>query len=970
MQHIAVPIRRGSIEAGLGLAVALIGLLVLAGWALDIAALRRVLPNSVGMKANTAAAFLLCGASIAMTAAAAVPAPRRLASLLIAFLVVALGALSLAEELLSIDFGIDQFLFADSASTTRPARPGRMSPATALCFILFGVALVLFTMTERVRLQLPFAAALCASVALVGLLMLAAHVSHKLLGLRWGGAVTMAIHTAAAFVALGLAGLARARRLQRSTWALGRAGTAGFAIGIVLMLGAAELATSFVRDMEATTASVVRRQQTLRHLQEIRTELRVLESAQRGHLVLGEENFLQSRTASKAAVREHIAALGQAPPGELPRPARMSAPTSAPMSAPMSTQLSAQLSALQDAIDQRFAFGDRLIAVRRSQGFEAARALFNTGEDVALTARITAVIAPMVELERSSLAERQQHLQEVTATTFLLLPIASFLGLTALLSGLFFLDKGFAQRQRAEQALGQSRAELQVVFDSMAEGVRVIDTEHRIVQMNRAGASVHGLIEPARTLDAIMAQLDAIDASGRTLAGSEWPAPRAFRGDYVRDLPLRFQRRDSGQFVVVEINTAPVPVEPGQPAQVIVTSHDVTDRQIAETAIAESRVRLERVVENMAEGLLIRGLDGERVHWNRAALAMYEFQRHEVEGMTLEDFANLLELSMTDGTPLPIDQWPMPRLMRGEPLPKVELRLRRRDRPWERVFSFEGALLREVSGSPLVFLTVTDVSARKTAELQLQALNAELEQRVAQRTAELHAKTRELESFCYSVSHDLKAPLRGIDGYSRLLLDEYGDKLDADARMFITNVRKGTAQMNALIEDLLAYSQQERRTIAPTNIRLRPFIDEKLARRAADLARVQVSVDIDDVVIRADRDSLAMAVRNLIDNAVKFSARSQPPTLQIRSRITGDRCVLSVQDNGTGFDMRYYDKIFEIFQRLHRAEDYPGTGVGLALVRKAMERMGGRVWAESQVGQGATFHLEFELAGADADAPA
>jgi signal transduction histidine kinase len=177
-------------------------------------------------------------------------------------------------------------------------------------------------------------------------------------------------------------------------------------------------------------------------------------------------------------------------------------------------------------------------------------------------------------------------------------------------------------------------------------------------------------------------------------------------------------------------------------------------------------------------------------------------------------------------------------------------------------------------------------------------------------------------------------------------------------------------QMNMLIDDLLAYSQQERRTLAPIRIALRQFVADKLARRRADLAGTTLDVDVEDVFVRADRDGLSIALRNLLDNAVKFSARSAQPTLTIRSRSSGDRCVLSVQDNGTGFDMRFYDKIFEIFQRLHRAEDYPGTGVGLALVRKAMERMGGRVWAESSAGNGATFYLELARADIPAEAAA
>ena len=899
------------------------------------------------MRANTAVALLMCGLALATLATEASGARRPLVALL-AVGVTLVGGLTLAEHLFSLDFGIDELLVRDGGSVVPFARPGRMSPVAAYCFVSMGVALALFVAPDRLRLQLPLAAALSASVLVISVLSLAGNVSIDVLGLRWGRNTSMAVHTAIAFFGLGLAALLRARRLQGPRWALGRAGTAGFVLGLVLMLGSTELAAGYARDMQLTASRVEATQQAIQQLQEIRTDLRALESAQRGHLLLADESLLASRVADKALVLEHVASLGKLPRSNAPPPEA--------------------LDTLQQAVEQRLAYGDRLIAVRRAQGFDAARALVATGEDVALTARITNSIVPMLRLQREHLAADQRALGAVTATTFLLLPIGSFFGLAALLAGLYFLEHGVGERRRAEQAMARSQAELQVVFDSMAEGIRVIDPGHNIVQMNPAGATVHGLIEPAQNLDAIVAQVDALTHSGAVLVQQEWPGPRGLRGDFVRNLEMTFRRRDTGRVVVAELTTAPLPVEPGKPALVVITSHDITERKRAEVAIRESQDRLEKVVENLTEGLLIHGLNGDLVHWNRAALAMYELSRDSAEGMAREVFQRHFELSTLDGVVLPLDRWPMSRLMRGEVLQGLELRVRRVDREWERVFCYGGALVRDAADQPLVFLTVTDVSARKTAELQLQLLNAELEQRVALRTAELQAKTRELESFCYSVSHDLKAPLRGIDGYSRLLLDDYGNQLDADGRLFIGNVRQATAQMNTLIEDLLAYSQQERRSFVPARIRLRAFVDEQLARRALDLAGVRLTVDVDDVRVCADREGLAMALRNLIDNAIKFSARSTPPVIEVRSACSAGRCVLSVQDNGTGFEMRHYAKIFEIFQRLHRAEDYPGTGIGLALVRKAMERMGGRVWAESRPGEGAAFYLDLAMA-ADSDAP-
>jgi PAS domain S-box-containing protein len=254
----------------------------------------------------------------------------------------------------------------------------------------------------------------------------------------------------------------------------------------------------------------------------------------------------------------------------------------------------------------------------------------------------------------------------------------------------------------------------------------------------------------------------------------------------------------------------------------------------------------------------------------------------------------------------------------------------------------------------------TDISARKRAEAEIRQLNAELEERVRARTAELAATNKELETFTYSVSHDLKAPLRGIDGYSRLLLEDHLGQLNEEGRLFIGNVRHGVEQMSQLIEDLLAYSRMERRDLHGVPLDLARQIAAVLNERAEEISArgIEVKVELDALTAHADPDGLALVLRNLIDNALKFSRDSRPPMLTISGSLTEKSVTLAFTDNGIGFDMQFQDRIFEIFQRLQRAEDYPGTGVGLAIVRKAMQRMGGRVWASSAPGQGATFYLE------------
>jgi len=439
-----------------------------------------------------------------------------------------------------------------------------------------------------------------------------------------------------------------------------------------------------------------------------------------------------------------------------------------------------------------------------------------------------------------------------------------------------------------------------------------------------------------------------------------WNEATAAEQPLDMEIPLRGA---DGKLRVFLTRAEPLRNEEGQVVQWFGTNTDVHDQRLWEEAQRETEKRLQVVMEHMTEGLVISDFNRNLLHWNPAALRMHEIDSAEEVLGNLHNFARIYELSTTEGNVVPIDQWPLPRILRGDHLHDLELRIRRLDKEWLRIFSYSGTVLHYENSKGLAFLTIKDVTERKQAEEALRDAKVNLEYKVNERTAQLLAKSKELENFCYSVSHDLRAPLRGIAGYSRLLLENYYERLDEEGRSFLANVRSATKHMTDLIEDLLSYSKLERRKLSSTVIRLPAFVSKVLAQFEDSLQNVRLIVSVDDFHVRADPDGLAIALRNLVDNALKFSIHAPEPVIEIHAWTSDSNCILCVRDNGIGFDMRFYDKIFEIFQRLQRAEEYPGTGIGLAMVQKAMERMGGRVWAESQVGAGAVFYLQLPLSG-------
>jgi light-regulated signal transduction histidine kinase (bacteriophytochrome) len=253
------------------------------------------------------------------------------------------------------------------------------------------------------------------------------------------------------------------------------------------------------------------------------------------------------------------------------------------------------------------------------------------------------------------------------------------------------------------------------------------------------------------------------------------------------------------------------------------------------------------------------------------------------------------------------------------------------------------------------------MAERRRAEEEVLTLNASL----AQRAAELEASNKELEAFAYSVSHDLRAPLRGIDGFAQALLEDCAGGLDATGRQYLGLVRQNAQRMSRLIDDLLAFSRVGRQALRTSPVQLDGVVQRAWEELGPDRAGRLVELRVGDLpACQGDPALLKQVFINLLGNALKFSRARSPAIVEVGCQDgQGGGAVYYVKDNGIGFDMQYVDQVFGVFQRLHRAEEYEGTGVGLAIVQRVIQRHGGRIWAEAAVGQGAAFYFTL---GADA----
>jgi PAS domain S-box-containing protein len=654
------------------------------------------------------------------------------------------------------------------------------------------------------------------------------------------------------------------------------------------------------------------------------------ETTQRGFLLSGDERDYQRYQRNKAALAARIQAVKKLSgdnPVQLQRIAQVE------------QLIARRILLLEEGVQAKRMSPDRL---------QLTRVHFAEGREAMDGVRRG--IAEMDNEERRLLAARTAALEHDRFTAKLILVLGNAVALMLLLASMAVMVREIRQRKQAEMQTRRYVAQVEDLYNAAPCGYHSLDSEGVIVQINDTelawlGYAREEIVNRTRFVDLLT------PASSESFAANFVTFKRQ---GTAHDLEYDLVRKD-GTILPVSLSATLVRDAAGEYVMSRSTLFDITERRRTSQELHRANVFLDSVVEHIPSMIFVKDASTlQYVRFNRAGEALLGLPRSALLGKgdrelfpaaQAQSFIEQDRTALSSGAMLDV----APEVLQ---LPSGERIVHTRKLP----------ILDEQQRPQYLLGISEDVTERHRAERQIHELHQALEMRAQQ----LEATNSELESFSYSVSHDLRSPLRAIDGFSRILEEDHADALDDEGLRLLSVIRGNARRMAQLIDDLLTLSRLGRQALTRLVVNMDALVREtwESLREGESLVRAHLILDrLPDAI--GDPVLLRQVWANLLSNAIKYSGTREQPLVTVSARTNAEQVIYCVSDNGVGFDMRYADKLFGVFQRLHSMDEFPGTGVGLAIVKRVVARHGGRVWAESALAEGARFFFSLPQRPAD-----
>lgn len=919
------------------------GLLVLIGWQFDIAILKSPLTGTISMKANTAACFFVAGLSLIL-----LQITRPIINTLVRFCGLAIlmvGLLTFCEYIFSWNAGIDEILFRDAKDAIATIYPGRIAPNAALNFLLIGFAFFLLTFQRFINsFLMEFPLVFSLTISILGFI----GYSTGLVELSGLASYTkMAFHTAGTFIILCIGMIFTVYERQRSPITFEQKLFAGITISATIIIFVSSLFISSIHSMHEAADLVQHTVQVKKQINEMHSSVINVETGVRGYLLTGNEVYLEPMENASNKITEQLTNLRHLSKDN-----------------PFQQNI---LNILDPLIKKRVEVAEQLYNTFKSAGIKEAISLLETGKGEILSDSIRTITEQMIAEEDRLLKIHDKAEDERSAQTQTITVLGFVFNISLLALMFVFVRNDVSGRRKAEEALREKSEELDRYFTHTLDLLCIADMDGYFRRLNKSWESTLGYslqdLEGKPFLDLV--HPDDIEATLAAMADLS-------KSKEVINFTNRYRCRD-GSYRWIEWRSVPA----GK--LIYAAAHDITEKKRAEEVLSlQKKIAeifltfpddemfyevLKVILEIVQSPFGVFGFidkDG--------ALVVPTMTRHIWDKCQIPEKTNIF----------PRDIWgdsSWPRAIREKKLNysnEISHKTPEGHITVNRHISYPILYQEEVIGLFQVANRENDYTEADIKTLEIIAryvapvLNARLqrqrrEEEIRQINAKLDAANKELDAFSYSVSHDLRAPLRAVTGFSDKLLRNYADRLDEEGKRLINIITNNSLKMGTLIDDLLSFSRLGRKEIIRSHIDMEKLALDTFNEITSEKEKSKIKFNLKKVPpAHGDQPMLKQVFSNLLSNAIKFCRNNPMAVVEIGCDKGIDENIYFVKDNGAGFNMQYADKLFGVFQRLHSEKEFEGTGIGLSLVQRIIHKHGGRVWAKGKEKKGATFYFSLQ----------